>query len=91
MAKVPEKSVSVAKGPSVKASKKKSSPTRVASASPAPAKAAPARKSYRVRTGDTLYQIALKHGTTVAEILAINSLGGGAIRPGDQLAIPPKK
>jgi membrane-bound lytic murein transglycosylase D len=88
---VPEKSVAVAKGSSVKASKKKSSPTRVAHASPPPAKAAPASKSYRVRTGDTLYRIALNHGTTVAEILAINSLGGGAIRPGDQLAIPPKK
>ena len=27
-------------------------------------------------SGDTLYQIALRHGTTVAEILAINGLGG---------------
>jgi LysM repeat protein len=36
----------------------------------------PPRLSYRVRSGDTLYRIALKHGVTVAEILAINSLGG---------------
>jgi membrane-bound lytic murein transglycosylase D len=46
-------------------------------------------KSYRVRNGDTLYRIALKHGTTVAEILAVNSLGRApAIKPGDKLKIP---
>jgi membrane-bound lytic murein transglycosylase D len=43
-----------------------------------------------VRSGDTLYQIALRHGTTVAEILAINGLGGGVIKPGDRLKIPAK-
>ena len=42
-----------------------------------------------MKTGDTLYQIALRHGTTVAEILAINGLGGsGLIKPGDKLKIP---
>jgi len=53
-------------------------------------KKTPAPKSYRVKTGDTLYQIALRHGVSVAEILAINSLGGGHIKPGDKLKIPPK-
>ena len=75
------------------ASAKKSPTTKVARASapPASSKKSPEHKSYKVRTGDTLYRIALKHGTTVAEILAINGLGGGVIRPGDQLKIPAKK
>jgi LysM repeat protein len=44
-----------------------------------------------VRSGDTLYRIAVEHGVTVAEILAINSVGGVGIHPGDLLKIPPKK
>jgi membrane-bound lytic murein transglycosylase D len=52
---------------------------------------APSSASYRVKSGDTLYRIALRHGTTVAEILAINGLGGsGLIKPGDRLKIPSK-
>jgi membrane-bound lytic murein transglycosylase D len=47
-------------------------------------------KNYKVKTGDTLYQIAVRHGTTVAEILAINGLGGSAIKAGDRLKIPAK-
>ena len=91
---VPEKVASVRRASSAPAkaakSKKASSPARVARAS-VPARAASEHESYRVRSGDTLYRIALKHGVTVAEILAINSLGGGAIRPGDKLKIPAKK
>ncbi len=50
-----------------------------------------AAKSYKVRGGDTLYRIALKHGTTVAQLLAFNSLPGPAlIKPGDKLRIPAK-
>ncbi len=68
--------------------KKKAATTRIAQASSSPAKVAP-HKSYKVKNGDTLYRIALRHGTTVAEILAINSLGGApAIKPGDRLKIP---
>jgi membrane-bound lytic murein transglycosylase D len=49
------------------------------------------KKTYRVRGGDTLYRIALKHGTTVAILMTANSLGSPAqIRPGDRLTIPPK-
>ena len=66
----------------------KSGTARVARKVEAPARPAPA-KSYKVRDGDTLYQIALRHGTTVAEILAVNGLGGsGLIKPGDKLKIP---
>ncbi len=53
-------------------------------------KAPPGPMSYRVKSGDTLYQIAMRHGVSVAEILAINSLGGPAIKPGDKLKIPAK-
>ena len=49
------------------------------------------KKTYRVRGGDTLYRIALKHGTTVAILMTANSLGSAAqIRPGDRLTIPAK-
>ncbi len=48
-----------------------------------------AARHYQVRSGDTLYRIAVKHGTTVARILAVNSLPSWAkIRPGDRLKIP---
>ncbi len=51
----------------------------------------PEKKTYRVRGGDTLYRIALKHGTTVAILMTANSLGSPAqIRPGDKLTIPAK-
>jgi len=58
-------------------------------------KAAPvlvvASKHYKVRGGDTLYRIAVKHGTTVAQLLAFNSLAAPSlIRPGDTLKIPAK-
>jgi membrane-bound lytic murein transglycosylase D len=53
----------------------------------------PARRAsgrhYQVRTGDTLYRIAVRHGTTVARILAVNSLPTRkTIRPGDRIKIP---
>ncbi len=87
---VPEKAKKTGKGG------KSASPAKVASAKPKkartpPATSASAAQSYRVKSGDTLYQIALRHGTTVAEMLAINGLGGsGLIKPGDSLKIPAK-
>jgi membrane-bound lytic murein transglycosylase D len=81
-----------------KAKKTAKSSTQVASAKTkkTKAKAAPAQasgeKSYKVKSGDTIYRIALRHGTTVAEILAINGLGGSPlIKPGDRLKIPTGK
>ncbi len=68
----------------VKASRAKKGPEKVAEIHSAP-------KSYRVKNGDTLYRIALKHGVTVAEIIAVNSLGGTpSLKAGDKIAIPPK-
>jgi membrane-bound lytic murein transglycosylase D len=53
--------------------------------------AAPASKSYLVKSGDTLYRIALRHGVTVAEILAINGLGGApSLKAGAKITIPAK-
>jgi membrane-bound lytic murein transglycosylase D len=93
---IPEKVASASTrksaAPATKATKKKSSPTKIAEApTPKTTQSAPPQKSYRVRSGDTLYRIAVDHGVTVAEILAINSLGGVGIHPGDLLKIPPKK
>jgi membrane-bound lytic murein transglycosylase D len=71
-----------------------SSATKQARVKPKTAPAAPvetAAKHYTVRGGDTLYRIAVKHGTTVAQLLAFNSLiAPGTIRPGDTLKIPTK-
>jgi peptidoglycan lytic transglycosylase D len=71
----------------VAAAKKKGKAARAPASA---ARTAGSHKNYKVRTGDTLYQIALRHGTTVAEILAINGLGLGVIKPGDRLKIPAK-
>ena len=68
-----------------KSTKAKKGPVKAAEASPAVA------KSYRVKSGDTIYRIALRHGVSVAEILAINGLGGTpSLKAGDKIAIPAK-
>jgi membrane-bound lytic murein transglycosylase D len=78
---IPQK-VAAAKNPKTTKAKKGASKT---------AEAVPAATSYRVKSGDTLYRIALRHGVTVAEILAINGLGGApSLKAGDKIAIPAK-
>jgi membrane-bound lytic murein transglycosylase D len=63
-------------------------PVSVAAAAPAviakaPAPAAHAHPdSYKVRPGDTLYSIALRFGTTVDALTALNKLAGTAIQAG---------
>ena len=44
--------------------------------------------SYKVVSGDTLYGIARKRGTSVAKIKAANGLKSDLIRPGQVLRIP---
>jgi LysM repeat protein len=44
-------------------------------------------KYYKVRTGDTLYKIAKKHGLTVDELKQLNQLEGDDLNPGDRLII----
>jgi membrane-bound lytic murein transglycosylase D len=71
------------------ASKSKKSGTAQAAKQARPAAAPVEARNYKVQGGDTLYRIALKHGTTVAQLLAFNSLPGPAlIKPGDTLKIP---
>jgi membrane-bound lytic murein transglycosylase D len=73
------------------ASNSKKARTQAAVGKQAPAPAQVAARHYRVRGGDTLYRIAVKNGTTVARLLAFNSLAAPAvIRPGDHLKIPAK-
>lgn len=62
------------------------SPAAAESAVPAPAAAA---SVHEVSAGDTLWDIALRYGTTVDAILAANGMTPGAIiYPGESLAIP---
>jgi membrane-bound lytic murein transglycosylase D len=53
------------------------------------AQSAPASQAtvYRVRSGDTLYSIARRHGVTHAEIMRANGLADAAIQPGQRLVI----
>ena len=82
--------------PSSSSSSSSSSPKRsstTASAKPKPkaaAKKSTASKSgsYKVASGDTLYGIARKRGTTVAKLKAANKLTSDLIRPGQSLRIP---
>jgi LysM repeat protein len=66
--------------------------TQVAAASPAPKPAAAdtqPERSYKVRQGDTLWDIARRHGLRVDAILAANHLSSGrSIRPGTVLRLP---
>lgn len=44
---------------------------------------------YRIQPGDTIWDIARKHGVTVDQILSWNSIDAGAtIRPGEELRVP---
>lgn len=64
-----------------------SAPIELASAAPVPS--APAAPSYhRVASGDTLYAIANRHGTSVADLKRVNGLSGDNIRVGQSLRLP---
>jgi len=49
---------------------------------------AAARATYRVRSGDSLWSIARRHGTSVERLRAANDLSGTRVKPGQTLAIP---
>lgn len=60
-----------------------------AAASPAAANADEAEGTiHQVRSGETLWQIAREHGTTVEALQKANALSGATIRPGMRLALP---
>jgi membrane-bound lytic murein transglycosylase D len=89
---IPEKAAAAKPAPSKTDKASKTAKKKTADSPTVAAASAAKPKSYRVKTGDTLYRIALRHGVSVAEILAINGLGGSpAIKPGDRLKIPAAK
>ena len=55
------------------------------------AQAAPAQRTYTVKSGDTLTSIAAKYpGVSVADIQRANGISGSRIRVGQKLKIPSK-
>lgn len=44
--------------------------------------------TYEIRAGDSLWDVARRHGTTVARIRALNDLSSSLIRPGQQILLP---
>ncbi|HSS35973.1 MAG TPA: LysM peptidoglycan-binding domain-containing protein, partial [Patescibacteria group bacterium] len=70
------------------------SPTVAPSASPKPtktpkpSKAPTASKTYTVKPGDTLSSIAIRFGTTVKALQALNGIKDTLIKPGQVLKIP---
>lgn len=59
-------------------------------APPTPAAQAAPPKLVVVGTGDTLYSIAKRHGTTVPALMALNRLASAAVKVGQALALPPE-
>lgn len=71
-------------------------PVRSEPAAPAQAEAtapvraepsAPAQEQYTVRSGDSLWEIARRHDTTVEAIKRLNNLSGDRVKPGQQLRV----
>lgn len=50
--------------------------------------ASTARQSYRVRSGDSLWDIARRHRTSVAQIKRANSISSSRLKPGQMIEIP---
>ena len=48
----------------------------------------PAVQRHRVRSGDTLWDLAKRYGTTVKRIRQTNNLASSSIKPGQQIVIP---
>ena len=60
-------------------------------AAPAPARTttrAAAVRRHRVRSGDTLWHLARRYGTTVRQIQRANNLSGSKLKPGQRIVIP---
>ena len=53
-----------------------------------PAAARPSSATYRVRSGDSLWTIARRHGVTVDRLKSANDLRGSSVQPGQTLRIP---
>lgn len=57
-------------------------------AASAPSEAPATTGSYLVRSGDTLYGIAVNHGTSVQALMSANNLSSSLIRVGQTLSLP---
>ncbi|WP_026825971.1 MULTISPECIES: 3D domain-containing protein [Exiguobacterium] len=62
-------------------------PNQVLKLGKAEAKAATASKTYTVKSGDTLYRIALNNGISVNQLMTWNGLNSDLIFPGQQFAV----
>jgi membrane-bound lytic murein transglycosylase D len=51
-------------------------------------KAKPKTTRHTVRSGENLYNIAKRYGTTVGAVQKANGIKGSVIRPGQSLVIP---
>lgn len=61
--------------------------TATAATKPAASPSAGGQRRYVVRRGDTLYDIARRHGITVADLMRANGLSDSRIKPGDVLVL----
>ncbi len=50
-----------------------------------------ALRSYTVQTGDTVYSIAKRCGSTMRELMRINGLSHSALKEGSVLTLPPRR
>jgi LysM repeat protein len=68
-----------------------SKPAATVTASPkgSPTPVGTARKSYRVRPGDTLGAIAIRFHTTASRLMTLNNLSSTTLRVGQRLKLPP--
>ncbi len=68
--------------------KTRSGPTRSSPTRGSTRVASAASQRYRVRAGDTLWDIARARGLTVKQILAANGMSRAVIRPGQRIVLP---
>lgn len=84
----PKKTTSTATSRPTSTTAKKTTTSSTAAKKPTPAKASSGSVSHTVKSGDTLYGLALRYKSTVAKIKAANGLKSDIIRPGQTLRIP---
>ena len=63
-------------------------PTPKPTPKPAPKPKPVASRSHTVKSGDTLYSLSIKYGTSVSKIQSANGMSGTLIRVGQKLKIP---
>jgi LysM repeat protein len=63
-------------------------PPPTATVAPPPPSATPSAFKYKVKTGDTLLEIAIRYGVSVQAIQKANGMKNDVIRIGDELIIP---